>query len=389
MSGIRLAKPGRRFAIAAAGFVLLMLLAVFAVGWYYSNVLRSGGLEPDYTPEKLDLRVVSIEDGRIVLTERQAEHVDTIDEVGIWGVEGEAGYGEAGAILQGNGDEVTREFRLLSGTIEPGDFVRLDSFAFDGDPLTARGLPFHNVAVPSPMGEMPAWKLDGSSSTWVIFVHGWRAEREEALRVLPAVSSLGLQSLVITYRNDEEAPRSSDGLIRWGATEWQDVEAAVDYAVSEGAQSVILYGFSMGGGTAMRFLQQSDRAGAVTGAVLDAPVLDFDALLDFQADQRGVPGFVVAIGRQFAGWRFDLDYDAMDHLRNVDRVGVPILLFHGDDDDRAPIETSERLARERGDIVTYIVTKGAGHVRAWNVDPAAYEQAVRRFLAGIAGVPLP
>jgi hypothetical protein len=389
MSRIKVRRPGRRFAIVAGGLAVLMLAAVFAVGWYYSSVLRSGGLEQDYSPDEPDLRVVSVGGGRVVLIEREGEDVDTLDDVGLWGLEGESGYGQAAAILQIDGEEVTREFKLLSGTIEAGDFVRLDSFAFDGDPLTARGLAFRSVAVPSPLGAMPAWKLDGASSTWVIFVHGWRADREEALRILPAVASLELQSLVITYRNDEEAPRSQDGLIRWGATEWQDLEAAVDYAVSEGAQSVVLYGFSMGGGTAMRFLQQSNRADVVAAAVLDAPVLDFDALLDFQAEQRNIPGVVVDLGRQFAQWRFDLDYEAMDHMQHLERVDVPILLFHGDDDDRAPIETSERLAKERSDIVTFVVAKGAGHVRAWNLDPDAYEQTVKQFLAGVAGVPAP
>jgi len=39
--------------------------------------------------------------------------------------------------------------------------------------------------------------------------------------------------------------------------------------------------------------------------------------------------------------------------------------------------------------VTYVVAKGAGHVRAWNVDPGAYEQAVKQFLTRVAAVPVP
>jgi dipeptidyl aminopeptidase/acylaminoacyl peptidase len=76
----------------------------------------------------------------------------------------------------------------------------------------------------------------------------------------------------------------------------------------------------------------------------------------------------------------------MDHLANVDRVRAPILLFHGDADDRAPIESSERLARERGDIVTYVVARGAGHVQAWNLDPVGYQDRVREFTARASGL---
>jgi pimeloyl-ACP methyl ester carboxylesterase len=214
----------------------------------------------------------------------------------------------------------------------------------------------------------------------VIFIHGWRSDREEALRILPTVSSLGLHSLVITYRNDEGAPPNEDGLIWWGATEWQDLEAAVEYAQAEGAEAIVLYGYSMGSGIVLRFLEESDRASDVKGAVLDSPVLVFDALVDFQAERRGVPGFVTSLAKQLASWRFGVDWDAMDHLEHIGRVNVPILLFHGDDDDRAPIEVSQRLAAERPDIVTFVVGRGAGHVRNWNIGPTAYEDRVREFL---------
>ncbi len=359
--------------------ILLLFALVAAAGWYYSSLLKSGALLPDYSEDDLDFRIVSIEGNRITLVPDGGDE-DNLSDGNIWGVEGEDGYGQVHAILSTEDDEITREFELLSGVLEAGDRVRLDSFAFDGDPLTARGMSYENVLVPSALGDLPAWQTDGPRESWVIFVHGWRSDREEALRILPAISALGLSSLAITYRNDEEAPRSPDGLIRWGATEWQDLEAAVDYARSQGALSIVLYGFSMGGGIVVSYLERSGSTDAVAGAVLDAPVLDFAAVVDNEADRRHIPDFLVSVGKQFTAWRFDFDWDATDHLSRIDRLDVPILLFHGDEDDRAPIEMSDRLAQERGDLVTYLVTKGAGHVRSWNVDPQAYESAVSDFL---------
>jgi pimeloyl-ACP methyl ester carboxylesterase len=377
---ITIGRPGRRFAICSAAVALIGLALVVGVGWYYSSLLHNDALKPDYTADDLNLEVIRVEGDRIVLAERAGENVDDLDDEERWGLDAAAGYGHVGATLAVNDNEVTREFELLTGSVSPGDYARLDSFAYEGDPQSARGLDFRNVAVPSPLGELPAWKLDGTSDTWVIFVHGWRSDREEALRILPVVSALGYSSLVITYRNDEGAPPSADGLIRFGATEWQDLEAAVDYAVDEGAGAVILYGYSTGGGIAVSFLERSDRADVVIGAVLDAPLLSFGAVIDYQGERRGIPGFIVAIGKQFATWRFDLDWAEMDHLSHLDRLDVPILLFHGDDDDVVPLETSERLAWQRGDLVRFNVAEGAGHVRSWNVDPEAYEQEVRGFL---------
>ena len=354
-------------------------MLVVAAGWYYSSLLKSGALLPDYAPDDLDFRIVSIDKDRITLTPDGGDE-DNLKDGNIWGLEGEDGYGHIQAILSTEGDEVTREFELLTGVLEAGDRVRLDSFAFDGDPLTARGISYQNVVVPSPLGDLPAWQMNGSRENWVIFVHGWRSDGEEALRILPAVSALGLSSLAITYRNDEEAPRSPDGLIRWGATEWQDLEAAVDYARSQGARSIVLYGFSMGGGIVVSYLERAGNTEVVAGTVLDAPVLDFAAVVESEADRRHIPGFLVSVGKQFTTWRFDFDWDATDHLAHIDKLGVPILLFHGDEDDRAPIEVSDRLAEERDDLVTYVVTKGAGHVHSWNTDPQAYESAVSDFL---------
>jgi alpha-beta hydrolase superfamily lysophospholipase len=386
MNRVALRRPGRRAALVAGSVALLLLALVAGVGWYYSSLLRDGALLPDDGPDELDFRIVRIEDRQVTLAPDGGDE-DNLRAAGIWGLEGEDGYGQVLDVLSVEGDEVTRAFEAVRGTLGAGDHVRLDSFAFDGDPLTARGIAYRDVAVPSPLGDLPAWKIDGSQDAWVIFVHGWRSEREEALRILPAVTSLGWSALVITYRNDEEAPRSPDGLIRWGATEWQDLEAAVDYATAQGARSIVLYGYSMGGGIAVSFLQRSDRNEAVVGAVLDAPVLDFAEVVAFQADRRGIPGFLVPIGKQFTSWRFDFDWDETDHLSRVDRLDVPVVLFHGTEDDQTPIEVSARFAEERADIVTYVVTEGAGHVRSWNVDPAGYEAAVREFLLRVAEAP--
>lgn len=379
----------RKWLLGLALGAVLVLGVLLAVGWYYSSVLHDSLLVPDYSPPTLNLEVVAVEDGRIVLRERPGENVDALDDGLTWGLDAEAGYGQVSEVLGIAGAEVTRAFGLVEGSIEAGDLARLDSFAYEGDPMAARGLAFRDVVIAGEPGAMPAWQLDGEQDTWVIFIHGWRSDREEALRVLPKVQELGVTSLVITYRNDEEAPPSDDGLIRWGATEWRDLEAAVLYARSHGAERIVLYGYSMGGGIVMRFLQQSQHAGLVAGVVLDAPVLDFDALVSFHAGRQNIPGLIVTVGMQFSDRRFDLDRDAMDHLAGVDRLQVPILLFHGGNDERAPIATSRRLAELRPDLVEFHVVDNAGHVQSWNAGPAAYEALVQTFLARVASLEAP
>jgi pimeloyl-ACP methyl ester carboxylesterase len=58
---------------------------------------------------------------------------------------------------------------------------------------------------------------------------------------------------------------------------------------------------------------------------------------------------------------------------------MPILVFHGTEDETVPMTTSEELKR-RVPHVQLVRCAGAGHIECWNLDPKAYESQVRKFL---------
>ena len=261
--------------------------------------------------------------------------------------------------------------------------VRVEGGAFTGDPSVAFGLHFEDVSFSSPLGEFDAWFVDGPSSTWVIFVHGKGSGRREALRILPTVVEAGLPFLIITYRNDEGAPVDSDGYYRYGQTEWEDLEGAASYAIEHGAEDLILVGYSMGGAIVANFLFQSPLSQRVRAAILDAPMINFNASVDLGASERSLPGPFVAVAKFIAKLRFGVDWGKLDYLDRANELSVPILLFHGDEDDVVPIETSDKLAKSRPDIVKYVRVALAPHVGAWNLDHASYESAVSDFLRGL------
>lgn len=363
--------------VLLAGALLVSGGALAGAGWYYANALKDEALAPDHSRPEFDVRIERVESRTVTLiaTPEAADDGDWTKE-GTFGLEWESGYGQVGSIVEADGRRVVREFTAMNGRPQAGDLARLDSFAFPGDPQQALGLPFEDVTFSAPLGEYPAWFIGGSGSTWAIFVHGKGADRAEAFRMLPVFHSLDIPSLVITYRNDE----GPGGLYRYGETEWHDLDAAATYAVDHGAEELVLIGYSMGGGIVMEFLYESDLADRVTGVVLEAPMLDFDEVVDWGARDRFLPWPVKPVGKAIAGWRFDVNWDKLNYLRQADRLDVPMLVFHGEDDPKIPVATSEALARVRPDLVTLITVPGAGHVRSWNADPAAYEAAVRDFL---------
>ena len=370
--------------VILAGIVLLACVGFLGAGWYYSGELKDGALEPDHEPDKLDLRVLALEDGLVTLSATsEAEEDGDWARDGVFGLQWEGSYGRVGDIVEIDDERVVREFSPMLGKPTVGGLARLDSFAFPEDPQKAHGIAFEEVTFTSPLGEFDAWFVDGYRDTWVIFVHGRAANRRESLRILPEIHEMGFPALVITYRNDDGVPEDPTGRYQYGKTEWQELDAAASYALDQGADSIVLVGYSMGGAVTASFLYRSPLSTRVVGVILDSPLLDFGAAVDHGASERGVPAPLNWIGRRIAALRFDIDWGELDYVGRAGELEAPILLFHGDDDDTAPVATSDALAEARPDIVTYVRVAGAGHVRSWNTDPDAYGAAVRDFLNGV------
>jgi uncharacterized protein len=220
-------------------------------------------------------------------------------------------------------------------------------------------------------------------------VHGINGDPQAGLRLVPALHRAGLTSLLLTYREDQGAPASPDGLHHMGLTEWRDLDAAARYALAHGAKRLVLAGYSMGGAILAQFMERSPLARRVAGLVLDAPALSWKAILSFNASEMGFPSFAAAPVEWAIGARIDADWSSLDALRHPGDFHIPTLLFHGTQDRLVPIATSERFAKELPRWVTYYRVPLAGHTEAWNVDPTLYESRLTAFLSGAMSVPAP
>jgi uncharacterized protein len=373
--------------------VLVLVLAFFAGGgWLYAGQIRDGALasKAPGTPA-LQSQVLAVGDHSITLARDPASPPE-LTEAGTWGLRWPAGYGRLGAIRALGADRVERAFTRLEGAPpRVGERSAVDGYAWPADPALAAGRPAREVTYPSPLGPAPAWLVGGRRDTWVILVHGYNAARTETLRTLATVTRLGYPALAVSYRNDPGAPHSPDGLRRWGATEWRDLEAAIRYAVGHGAGGVVLAGFSMGGAVVTSFLFSSPLAARVRGVVLDAPALDLGAVIDRGAVDRDlpvlgtpVPPALTEVAKGIAGLRWHLDWGQLDYVDRAGRLATPMLVFHQTGDPTVPVAISEALAAARPDLVTLERFGGDGHVQSWNVDRPRYERALRAFLERVA-----
>jgi uncharacterized protein len=292
-----------------------------------------------------------------------------------------------GAIVAEGDGTVTRHLSDVRGYLVPDIKVGFDSHVYSGDPDQALGLPFRSVGIPDPLGPMPAWLVPAAPGTrtstrrtWAIVVHGHNDNRQNDLRITPTLRDAGLTSLLISYRNDLGAPESPDDLYHLGETEWQDLAAAIRYSLRHGARRVVLIGYSMGGALIAQLMERSPFAKRVAAIVLDAPVLDWRSLLEFNAEQMSLPGFLALPVEWALDARVNPDWNSLDALDHTQDFHRPILLFHTDEDELVPISTSEDFAQALPHWVTYYRVPTGGHTEAWNVDPNLYDTRLRRFL---------
>ena len=373
----------RRLLVGLVAVFLFLLIVDLAVAWYYSDVLADEGLRIIDDEINYDLTAAPAGDGLVRLEGDPDD--DRLNRPGNWGLAWDGGLGKIGAVVDEGDGFVTRRMTVVEGTLLRPAPAELSRDIYPKDPYLAFGIQYREVQYDTPLGAMTAWQFPGGDDTWVIFVHGLGAAPEDGMAALPVIHELDLPALFINYRNDKGQPLDPSGRHQHGLTEWHDLHAAVEYALTrKGAGNVILFGHSMGGGIIMNFLYESPLAGKVAGVVMDAPVLDFNAPVDLGGRERHLPGFIVSSVKWMTTARFGVDWEAMDYLRDAEKLRVPILLFHGEIDPRIPIETSSELARLRPDLVTLNVYPPAGHVESWNVDNDRYEGELREFLIRVA-----
>ncbi|WP_426509777.1 alpha/beta hydrolase family protein [Dactylosporangium sp. McL0621] len=361
----------------AAGLAVLLPTGTAGAGWFLAGQVLNVNGQRVYP-----VRVRAYAGNRMTLT-RTPDTARNIPLSFVWAT----GHAILGDVISVDRATVTREVaEVTRGALTTGVRGYTSGYVFEGDPSSARGLPFDEVVVPGELGPLPAWLVPPTGpadDTWIIAVHGRGAPRGEALRALPTLAASGHRTLVVSYRNDPDAPPSYDHRFHLGYTEWRDVKSAIDYARAAGARDVILMGWSMGGAAILNLLREWDHDGFLRALVLDCPVVDWKETLRMNARQLNVPPVWTWTALKLIQHRLGVAGADLDYRPLAARLDVPTLLYV-DHDDRtvAPAPTVD-FAHAAAEHVTLVETREAGHCRGWNLDPSVYEQHLASFLKSI------
>jgi uncharacterized protein len=335
-----------------------------------------------------DLRVLGCTDTTVLLSKT----LDTLlpGRYGLWFSEG-AGHAKVGAVLEVGPTWVRRE---LIG-VDHGDLATATRGSIAGwfylDPEQL-GATHQDVVIQTAVGPAPAWLIPAAKKTgrWLIAVHGRGVRRQECLRAVDVAGRCGYTSLLVSYRNDGDAPLSADGRYGLGDTEWPDVEAALDYAVAHGATEIVLMGWSMGGAISLQVATRSAHASLIRGVILESPVVDWAETINYQTDIQHAPRIVSAAARRLisspwarklTGQDESIDLSRLDFVARADELTVPILLMHSADDGYVPPYASRALALARPDIVTFDEFTIARHAKLWNYDADRFNEDIGGWLS--------
>ena len=380
----------------AIGIGALAGVAAVAAATVSVIVARTVIIPPSRRTDDVQILDVDLVAGRIVLSSTHDSRLP--GEYSFW-FTGDTGHARVGEIISQDARTVTRS--VLG--VDHGELASAKRGRFSGwFYLNPRdfGFEYENVVVETPIGDAPAWLIPAAGTTaakpatrWAIHVHGRAVRRAETLRAVQPFREAGYTSLIVSYRNDGEAPRTPDYRYALGDREWLDVEAAMRFAIAHGAEELVLMGWSMGGATVLQALTRAEFGSRVIGIVLESPVVDWIATLDFQVELRRLPGLVRFLviqlfrrrwGGLLTGLAEPLDLDRLDFVRRARELDRPVLILHSDDDGFVPSTASRALAVARPDIVTYEAFQVARHTKLWNYDRDRWEGAIRDWLAQLA-----
>lgn len=299
-----------------------------------------------------------------------------------------------GSVIRLNDGQVTREITEWAGLRSAGKLHGAWTGQVSASPEQL-GLPFEEVKLGCGDRDLPAWVIHPRESSrknvWAIHVHGLRSSRYSMLRSVPSAARLGMTSLLPSYYGDAEN-HSRGEVCHYGGLETVDVEESIAYAVEHGAESIYLFGWSMGATISLLLSESSTHRRLIAGLVLVSPGPNTEAVIAENARTAGLPGPLADLAprilsspllRRLAGLTSPVDFENLDWTRGTNRLRIPALVIHSRGDTEVPFSLTEAFARANCNKVTLKEFPPVPHQCEWNASPERFEAEVASWVKAI------
>ena len=212
-----------------------------------------------------------------------------------------------------------------------------------------------------------------------LMFHGYRGTADRDL-------CGGVQRCFALHRSalvvDQRASSYSEGhVITFGIKEHKDCHKWVDFMVEHFGPEVkiILTGISMGASTVL-MAAGSPLPPQVKGVLADcgftsAKEIIYKVIRQMKLPPKLLYPFVRLAAKIFGGF----DLESFSALEAVQQATLPIIFFHGEDDDFVPCSMSEKNFEACASRKQLVLIPGAGHGLSYPVDKPGYLAALAEF----------
>lgn len=212
-----------------------------------------------------------------------------------------------------------------------------------------------------------------------LMFHGYRGTAERDLSGgVQRCFKLGRSALIV----DQRCAGSSEGsVITFGVREHRDCLAWVDFMVRHFGPDVkiILTGISMGATTVLlaggKALPEN-----VIGILADCGFSSAKEIMQTVIRKMGLPPVLsypfVRLGARIFG---NFDPNQADATKALEKCAVPVIFFHGEDDDFVPCHMSVKNYEACASRKKLVLIPGAGHGLSYPTDPTLYLRCAGEF----------
>jgi uncharacterized protein len=260
------------------------------------------------------------------------------------------------------------------------------------NPMLAKKLAYSDVSFASADGQSTVdgwWIPADRSRQTVVLSHGYGANREESwvpmYDLADMLHHLHYNVLMFDYGfANHNHPSPATG----GRLESQQLLGAIHYARQQGTDELVVWGFSMGAGTA---LQAALLHAPVDAMILDSTFLPNEDTLSLNLKQSHL-NLPIYPSLQLIRWFLPLfSGTALDQipakLAQETPFNFPILLIHGTADSRAPAYLAENVAKAQTNPFSQIwIVKNAIHEMIFRTHTKEYVDRTTAFLGEVHAV---
>ena len=244
------------------------------------------------------------------------------------------------------------------------------------------GLPSETVRFHATDGlSLEGWKIPGAPHhPWIILCHGVGSNRSDLLDIAAGLHAAGLNLLLFDFRGHGG---SAGRVTSFGWQERHDLDGALAFLGQQpdvAPRPYGVYGISMGGAVALMVAGRDERIGAVAA---DSPYANLEESIGIHL--RLMYPFVPRIPfRWFVLATYRLRFGIRPRQVSPERSarelhGRPLLLIHGAQDHRMPLEGARKILANAAGPKELWVVEGAGHLESYGLNPQAYRLRLVQF----------